>query len=231
MSFSVYNDPYVGDGSVDDDADVIDYSSGCTHGGYETTIRVQSPSGRLGSATVGGLSGSASLDIDGEFGDYDLATETSYVCSCIFGGTAYTDGSSTVNVPAPATATPYFWDTQSGTPPGCSAAPYYWFVQDYQIGDNSTPPQPISRVMKIGESFSNENPSPNCFNVALATNTIPASSTSSGTFRDNLYSCGSSVCNSNGSCSYSRNQTFSADGATLSHVFTQSYSCSTASVR
>jgi hypothetical protein len=229
MSFSVYNEPSVGDGIVESDADVIDYSSGCSHGGYQTTVRVQSPSGRLGSDVFQGLSGSAWLPIDAEFGDYMLATTTSYTCSCIHGGTAYAGGSTVVNVPTPTTASPYNWATQSGNPPGCSAAPNYWFVRDYQVLDQQQPGQPIQRVMAIGESFSNEQPNPNCFNVALGAGGGP--SQSNGTYRDNIYLCNSPVCNSGGSCTFTRNQTWTADGATLNPVFLMTYSCSTASVR
>jgi hypothetical protein len=224
MSFSVYNDPNVGYGWVQNDAYVIDFSSGCSHWGYETTVRVQSPSYRLATGVNQGLSGSASLDTDSEFGDYTAVTTTRYSCSCIHGGTATYGGSTTVPVPAPTTASPHFWGALSGTPSGCASAPYYWYVRDYQVKDQAG--QPITRVMQISETMSNQ--TPNCVGVTITTGGGP--SLSNGTFRDNLYLCDSSVCNSGGSCSFGRDQTFKADGASLSPVFQQSYTCSTASV-
>lgn len=227
MSFSVYTDPASGSGYVYVSSSVLDNSSGCSHWGYLTTAKIYSPSSRSAQSTNGGLSASTSLSLSGEFGTYTTVTTGSYNCSCIFGGLASYGGGQPIVVPKPVYANPYNSLTdRSGTPASCSTAPYYWKVRDIQVEDGSH--SAIQRVMTIGETFANLNPNPNCFGVNLAIGGGPTQQ--NGTFRDNLYLCGSPTCNGGGSCSFSRDQTFSADGETLAPTFTQTYTCSTASV-
>lgn len=225
MSFSVYTNATAGYGNVNISGSVLDNSTGCSHSGYSTTATISSPSSRGASSTGSGLSASASLAIDGEFGTYSMTVTGSYQCSCIGGGRAGYGGAQSLPVPRPTYAQPYNWSTESGTPNGCSSAPYYWFVRDYQVRDQAN--QDISRVMPLTETMSNQ--SPNCFNINLFV-TGGGNTTNQGRWRDNLYLCNSPTCNNGGSCTLTRDQTWTADGQTLSPTFTQTYSCSTASV-
>lgn len=224
MSFSVYTNPTAGYGWVNVASSVLDNSSGCSHWGHTTTAAIYSPSSRSASSTSGGMQAGASLSISAEFGTYSTVTTGSYHCSCIFGGNAGYGGGQPIVVPKPEYAHPYNFSDQGGTPSWCQTAPRYWKVRDYQVRDGNH--AAIQRVMTIGESFSNQ--SSNCFGVPFAVGGGP--SQPNGTFRDNLFICGSPTCDSGGSCSFSRSQTFSADGQSLSPTFTQSYTCNTASV-
>jgi hypothetical protein len=117
------------------------------------------------------------------------------------------------------------WGTQSVKPAGCVSNPGYGFVPRLPREDQTG--VTVQRVMQIAEVMSNQ--TSNCFGVAV-TRTGGGTSQSNGAWRDNLYLCDSPTCSSGGSCTFARDQTWKADGSTLSPKFRQTYTCKAASV-
>jgi hypothetical protein len=144
MSFSVYTDA----SSPDDltlymTANVVDNSSGCSHGGYTTTAHITSPSGRVAMSTQSGLQSTTSLQILAESGDFQLDTSGQYTCSCIFGGTAGYGGSAQVQPRVPT------YIRKLGNPRWTQGPPYpYRRIQSYQVFDKDCFP------MGAGHQFS-----------------------------------------------------------------------------
>jgi hypothetical protein len=148
MSFSVNNDTALAGDGLYLYGDVVDDSSGCSHGGYSTTAEIYSPSGRSASSQSSGLSASTFLALNGESGDYTVDTRGTYQCSCIFGGTAG------------------YGNTQHVTPrtPGdlVSVPPDYWQYVDlgnyllrrtWQVLDQSGAPYNYGN-MTVNEAYS-----------------------------------------------------------------------------
>ena len=157
--------------------------------------------------------------IDAEFGDYMLATTTSYTCSCIH-GTATPAALS--ERPTPTTPLPTGPHNQ-GIHRDAGGAKL--LVRPRLSGAGPATRQPIQRVMAIGESFSTSN-QPELFQRRVRgwaarrratgpTATISICATRQSATRVELH--------------FTRNQTWTADGATLNPVFLMTYSCSTAS--
>jgi hypothetical protein len=221
MSFSVYMDTTPGESSLYMVTSVADNSWGCSHGGYMTTARLTSPSGRTVASQSSGLQASTSLDYNDEYGDYSVATDGSYQCSCIFGGTAGFGGSQTTFVQRPTSLNMYKTDALTGTPTGCSVPARYWNFRDYQVMDQQTPPQAILKVMSMKETFTT--PTNTC-QVSFVAGDQPTGS--SGQFRDQFFMCGPvPVCDGGGSCQTVRSQTWKADGNQVGQ-YTITYTCS-----
>jgi hypothetical protein len=219
MSFSVYTDSSQTSSTLYVYSTVADNSWGCSHGGYSTTANIVSPSNRQAHSTSGGLQASTSLAISNEFGNYNVYTTGSYTCSCIHGTAGYGGGGSTF-VQKPTSLNNYYSGNLTGTPPGCSPPVRYWKVRDYQVMDQRVPAQPIARVMFMDESFTTPQNSCNVSFIQGDGNT-----TSSGTFRDNFYMCGSvPACSGSGSCTTVRNQTWKADSYQVGQ-YTITYTC------
>jgi hypothetical protein len=90
MSFSVYTAATTGNNETRlyMSASVVDNSQGCSHGNYETTARIVSPSNRTATSTSSGLQASTSIAINAEVGTYQMVTTGCYRCSCIGYGLA-----------------------------------------------------------------------------------------------------------------------------------------------
>ena len=112
-------------------------------------------------------------------------------------------------------------DDMSGNPPECSGTAYYYKYRDYQVKDQNS--SSIQRVMTMDESFTTAG------NTCSA-NFVSGSGTtnSSGIFRDSFFFCDNSICNNNGSCSVTRNQTWREHQTNRAvGSFTLTYTCST----